>query len=280
MNLDDTEMFVTENLNRIPELVEQGVFSEKLQKKLTQKFVNLEATLLRAKVLRELSKEKVDYIVQSTIQPEQSSLAYLFAPFILGNLNQSTIYHSQATAPVLNVLNRYYQAEKKLHLKMDDVLQALNIYLDLQDTDLDEVEFFYYALLNALCRADVTQIYVITDLKLDTEKIAAVEQFFKIKIHLISTDPSDKIMNCAELNMRQLLFKRKDQDYIELCEKFSKLNAQLLSVSGRYNPTQAKQLVEDMFYAEHIYEKLSVYAEYMQTCIQNGVAGQQVTLFA
>ena len=273
-------MFVTENLNRIPELIEQGVFSEKLQKKLAQKFVNLEATLLRAKVLRELSKAKVDYIVQSAIQPEQASLAYLFAPFILGNLNQSTIYHSQATAPVLNVLNRYYQAEKKLHLKMDDVLQALNIYLDLQDTDLDEVEFFYYALLNALCRADVTQIYVITDLKLDTEKIAAVEQFFKIKIHLISTDPSDKIMNCAELNMRQLLFKRKDQDYIELCEKFSKLNAQLLSVSGRYNPTQAKQLVEDMFYAEHIYEKLSVYAEYMQTCIQNGVAGQQVTLFA
>lgn len=99
-------MFVTENLNRIPELVERGVFSEKLQKKLVQKFVNLEATLLRAKVLRELSKAKVDYIVQSAIQPEQASLAYLFAPFILGNLNQSTIYHSQATAPVLNVLNR------------------------------------------------------------------------------------------------------------------------------------------------------------------------------
>lgn len=273
-------MFVTESLNRIPELVEQGVFSEKLQKKLTQKFVNLEATLLRAKVLRELSKSKVDYIVQSAIQPEQASLAYLFAPFILGNLNQSTIYHSQATAPVLNVLNRYYQAEKKLHLKMDDVLQALNNYLDLQDTDLDEVDFFYYALLSALCRADATQIYVITDLKLDTKRIAAVEQFFKIKIHLISTDPLDKIMDSTELNMRQLLFKHKDQHYVELCEKFSRLNAQLLSVSGRYSPTQAKQLVEDMFYAEHIYEKLSVYAEYMQTCIQNGVAGQQVTLFA
>lgn len=273
-------MFVTESLNRIPEIVEQEAFSAKLKKKLTQKFVNLEATLLRAKVLRELSKAKVDYIVQSAIQPEQTSLAYLFAPFILGNLNQSTIYHTQATVPVLILLNRYYQVEKKLHLKVDDVLQALNIYLDLHDTDLDEVDFFYYALLNALCRADVTQIYLITHLKLDAQKVAAVEQFFKIKIHLISTDPSDKIMNCAELNMRQLLFKRKDQDYIELCEKFSNLNAQLLSVSECYSPMQAKQLVEDMFYAEHIYEKLSVYAEYMQTCIQNGVAGQQVTLFA
>ena len=273
-------MFVTESLNRIPEIVEQEAFSAKLKNILTQKFVNLEAMLLRAKVLRELSKAKVDYIVQSAIQPEQASLAYIFAPFILGNLNQSTIYHTQATVPVLILLNRYYQVEKKLHLKVDDILPVLNIYLDLHDTDFDEVDFFYYALLNALCRADVTQIYLITQLKLDAQKIAAVEKFFKIKIHLISTDPSDKIMNCAELNMRQLLFKHKDQQYIELCEKFSKLNAQLLSLSGRYNPVQAKQLVEDMFYAEHIYEKLSVYAEYMQTCLQNTVSSHPITFLA
>lgn len=272
-------MFVTDSLNRIPELVEQGAFSEKLQNKLIEKFVNLEATLLRAKVLRELSKVKVDYIVQSAIQQKQSSLAYLFAPFILGSLNQTTIYHSQATESVENLLNRYYQTEKKLHIKIDDVVQALNIYLDLYDSDLDDVEFFYYALLNALSRADVTQIYLITYLKLDTQKITAVAEFFNIKIHIITTDPSDKIMDCNELNMRQLLFKTKDQNYIELCERFSSLNAQLLSESGRYHQLQAKQLVEDMFYAEHIYEKLSVYAEYMQTCIQNEVSGESVALF-
>lgn len=280
MNLDGAEMFVTKSLNKIPEIIEQGILSEKLNKKLTQKFVNLEATLLRAKVLRELSKEKADYIVQSAIQNEQSSLAYLLAPFILGNLNQTTIYHSQATAPVLNLLSRYYQAEKKQHLKIDDVLEALNIYLDLHDTDLDDVDFFYYALLHALCRADISQIFLITHLKLDTQKIAEIEQFFKIKIHYIHTDPLDKMMDSTELNMRKLLFKNKDQQYIELCEKFSKLNAQLLSVSGRYGQTQAKQLVEDMFYAEHIYEKLSVYAEYMQTRLQHGISRNQATFLA
>ena len=88
------------------------------------------------------------------------------------------------------------------------------------------------------------------------------------------------MMDSTELNMRKLLFKNKDQQYIELCEKFSKLNAQLLSVSGRYGQTQAKQLVEDMFYAEHIYEKLSVYAEYMQTCLQHGVSRTQATFLA
>lgn len=50
--------------------------------------VNLEATLLRAKVLREFSIDKVQYIAQSAIQTEQASLGYLFAPFILANLNQ------------------------------------------------------------------------------------------------------------------------------------------------------------------------------------------------
>ncbi len=274
------EMFVTENLNKIPELVEQGIFTEKLKKKLAQKFVNLEATLLRAKVLRELSKVKVDYIIQSAIQPEQASLAYLFAPFVIGNLNINIIYHSQATKTVLNVLNRYYQVEKKPYLKVDDVLQALNIYLDLHDNDLDEVEFFYYAMFNALCRADVTQIYLITNLKLNAQKIETIELFFKIKIHLISTEPSDKIINSTELNMRQLLFKRKDQQEIELCEKFSKLNSQLLSLSGRYAPLQAKQLVEDMFYAEHIYEKLSVYAEYVQTSLQNTGSSNSITFLA
>lgn len=273
-------MFVTESLNKIPEIVEQGAFSAKLKKKLAQKFVNLEATLLRAKVLRELSKAKANYIVQSAIQHEQSGLAYLFAPFILGNLNQTTIYHSQATAPVLNLLSRYYQAEKKPHLKIDDVLQALNIYLDLHDNDLDDIEFFYYALLNALCRADVTQIFLITHLNVDMQKIAAIAQFFKIKIYCIQTNPLDKMMDSAELNMRKLLFKHKDQSYIELCEKLSKLNAQLLSVNGSYNQEQATQLVEDMFYAEHVYEKLSVYAEYMQTCLQNAISNHPVTFSA
>ena len=36
---------------------------------------------------------------------------------------------------------------------------------------------------------------------------------------------------------------------------------------------RAIHLIEDMFYTEHIYEKLSVYAEYIQTCLQHGHTG-------
>lgn len=273
-------MFATKSLNTIPEIVENCGFSEKLKKRLVQRYINLEATLLRAKVLRQLSKAKVQYIMQSAIQDEQSNLAFLFSPFILGSLNQTVIYHSQGTLPILNILNRYYQAEKQHNFKIDHVLEALNIYLDLSDIELDDVEFFYFSLINALCRADVSQIFLITNLSIDTQKIAEIEKFFKIKIHLIRTDPLDKIMDSTELNMRKLLFKNKNQIYIELCEKFSKLNAQLLCANGSYSQEQATQLVEDMFYAEHIYEKLSVYAEYIQTCLQNAVSNHNTVFLA
>lgn len=273
-------MFVTASLNKIPEIVNNFGFSEKLKKQLAQKYANLEATLLRAKVLRKLSAAKVRYILQSAIQEEQSSLAFLFSPFILGSLNQTVIYHSQATSPILNILNRYYQAEKKPNFKIDHVLDALNIYLDLSDIELDDVEFFYFSLINALCRADVSQIFLITHLNIDVNKIAEIEHFFQIKIYCIDIDPEEKIIGNTELNMRKLLFKHKDLNHIELCEKFSKLNARLLSANGSYTQEQAYQLVEDMFYAEHIYEKLSVYAEYIQTCLQNAISSQNTGFLA
>ena len=266
-------MFITQSLNSIPEIVENENFSEALKKKLSQHYVNLEATLLRAKVLRELSKSKVQYIVQTAIQGQQYSVAYLFSPFVLANLNQKVIYHSPATEAVLNILNQYYQAERSQNFKVDAALEALNLYLDLSRLELNTVDFFYYSLLKALSRTDVSHIYLITDLKLNHQKIEELENSLKIQIHIIRTDPSDKIAHCAELNMRKLLFKRKDQTYIEICEKFSKLNAQLLCANGSYSLEQAARLIEDMFYAEHIYEKLSVYAEYIQTCLQKDTSG-------
>ena len=265
-------MFVTKQLNTISQLVEKQEISERLQKKFDQQYDNLEATLLRAKVLRGFSKSKVQYIAQSKIQTEQAALGFLFAPFILANLNHTVIYHTPATATVFNILNHYYQAERKQNLKIDEALLAVNLYLDLSHDELDEVDFFYYSLIKALCRSDVSKIFLVTDLKIDFTKIVEVENFFRVAIHYIKTDPQDRMVDVADLNMRKLLFKNKDDQHTALCEKFSKLNAQLLMSYGHYNHEQATHLVEDMFYAEHIYEKLSVYAEYVQTRLQHDIS--------
>ena len=262
-------MFVTEKLNILSELIETRSFSEQLKNILQQQYVNLEATLLRAKVLREFSKLKVHYIIQSEIQAEQASLAFLFSPFILANLNKTVIYNTPATLPVLNILNTYYQAEKKQNVKIDEVLNTLNIYLDLSLTELEESDFLYLSIIKALCRADVSSIFIITNFKINPKKRDELEAFFKVSIHLIGTRHQEKIIDSCELNTRKLLFKNKDVDYIKLCEKFSEINAELLQYCDSYNKQQTIHLIEDMFYSEHIYEKLSVYAEYMQTCLQH-----------
>ena len=273
-------MFVTERLNIISEIIEGHAISEKLRHFLAQQYLNLEATLLRAKVLRDLSKSHVQYIVQSAIHAEQASIAFLFSPFILAHLDHPVIYSSPATPSVLNILNRYYQAEQKQNLKIDDVLEALNIYLDLSDDAFNDIDFFYFSLIKGLCRTDVSQIFLLTDLNLNTRKIAELEQYFNVTIRYIRTNSADLIIDCTKWDMRKLFFKHKDAEYIALCEKFAALNAQLVLSYGSYNRQQAIQLVEDMFYAEHIYEKLSVYGEYMQTCLQHGMSRNQVNFLA
>jgi hypothetical protein len=59
------------------------------------------------------------------------------------------------------------------------------------------------------------------------------------------------------------------QTILNCVKKFSEINAELLQYCDSYNTQQTIHLIEDMFYSEHIYEKLSVYAEYMQTCLQH-----------
>ena len=60
------------------------------------------------------------------------SLAYLFSPFILANLNQTVLYSTLLTAQVQDILKPYYQVEKTMNLTKDDVvLESLNLFLDL-----------------------------------------------------------------------------------------------------------------------------------------------------
>lgn len=55
-------MFVTTQLNVLTQVLFEHGCSENVIEQLNQRFVNLEATLLRAKVLREFSKRKVQQL--------------------------------------------------------------------------------------------------------------------------------------------------------------------------------------------------------------------------
>ncbi|KAA8731471.1 hypothetical protein F4V57_12890 [Acinetobacter qingfengensis] len=270
-------MFYTQQLDVIPYLLIGQEWSDKVQKKLHHEYLNLEATLLRAKVLRSLAEPKLTYVVQSHIHSQSSDLAYMFIPFVFANINKKTIYSTPATQTVLNILNKYYQVDINRKLNIDTALNALNMYIDLSDPQVESDEFFYINLIKALCRNDIYTIFLITSNQIDQEKIKSLSEFLKVDIFVISTQDQQKIIDSQLVNMRKLLFKNKDEEYIKLCALFSKKNAELLTQIEILNSLQAKNFIEDMFYAEHIYEKLSVYAEYVQTQIQYINTSQKIS---
>jgi len=69
--------------------------------------------------------------------------------------------------------------------------------------------------------------------------------------------------------MRKLLFKNKDEAYVQLCAHFAQMNAALVGLCDTFTTSQMTHLIDDMFYSEHIFEKLSVYSEYIQTLLQS-----------
>ncbi len=262
-------MFITSQLNIIHKIIKNQSISTSVVDQLEQSYVNLEATLLRAKVLRDFSKTQIVYLIQSHIEPQQSSLAYLFSPFIFANLNKAAIYTTPATPPVLTILNKYYQADKKVVFKIDEVLESLKIYLDLELIEMGEADFIYLKLIKALCRSDISTVFLITHLELDLDALKQLEQFLKIKIHWVKDVKDEGLKSVDQLDMRKLLFKNKDEAYVQLCAHFAQINAALVGLCDTFTTSQMTHLIDDMFYSEHIFEKLSVYSEYMQTLLQS-----------
>lgn len=258
-------MVVSTASNRIAEILGVKQFSNALQHLLRQQYVNIDATLLRSKVLRNFSKAKTHVMIQSAIPNAHSSLAYLFAPFVLAHLNQKVIYTTPATDAVCDVLHRDDQADIAVFQQDEQALTELNVLIDLLPTDLLDQDFLHLALVKALCRSDLSQIFLLSHLSIDLEKCAELEQFFQIKIKVLPTQNLPAMDLDAPLDLRQLLFKDKDQRYRDLCNQFSILNGQLLIGCDHYSESQLRHLVEDMFYSEHLYEKLSVYSEFIQT---------------
>ncbi|WP_109439946.1 hypothetical protein [Acinetobacter haemolyticus] len=262
--------FITSELNAITQLFPEQQPSEWIQQKLCLEYVNLEATLLRAKVLRNFSKSRVIFIAQAQIAKNDNNLAYLFAPLIIANLNRSVIYNTLYSPPVFKILNQYYQSDRSVNLKIEETLHSLNLYVDLVDEPRKELDFLYRGLVKALCRSDVSEVFLITHLSIDEAQLCILQDYFEVKIHVIYADKQPSIVNDEVMNTRKLLFKTKDEFHRNLCALFSQLNTPLIAQIGQFSELQATHLIEDMFYSEHIFEKLSVYGEYMQTRIQNG----------
>ncbi|WP_166169969.1 hypothetical protein [Acinetobacter sp. SA01] len=262
-------MFEISQLNLIHQLLSGYEISPQVKRLLKQKYLNVEATVLRAKKLREIEKAGQIVILQDPITEHIEDLAYLFSPFILSNLNQKVIYHTVKNEQSLSILSRYYQAnQSNLSFNFDELLDSLGLSIQLNDDEMSQKDSFYLNLINSLCNSKVSRIICITRLDINLELIDLIAHSLHVKIQVISLEQQSEYLDINKINMLQLLFKNKNDDYIHLCTKLSKINAKLLKILDLYSFDQAQLLVDDMFYSEHIFEKLSVYGEYMQTKIQ------------
>ena len=262
-------MFVSDQLKNIDEFIDGQAISPKVIEQLNQNDINIEDQLLAAKALRPLQKTHQLYIAQADINAKKNNLAYLFAPFILANLNQQVIYSTPARTSALAIFKQYYNAEKLVKIDLNQAIDSLNVGVELLASDLNEADFFYLSLIKALCLAHVQTIILITPLSIKLTKLKQIEEFFAVKIHVIDTSANTEAIDLEKLSMAKLLFKNKAKEYVDLCAHFAELNTEILKLNHFYQPHLATQLIEDMFYSEHIYEKMSVYGEYIQTQIQN-----------
>ena len=262
-------MFEMSQLNSVYQLLKEHEVSPQVETLIKQKYLNVEATLLRAKKLREIKKTGHIVILQDPITDHVEDLAYLFSPFILANLNQKVIYHTAKNEQSLSILSRYYQANhSNLSFNFDELLDSLGLSLQLNDEEMTKEDSFYLNLIKGLCNSKVSKIICITRLDVNLELIDLIADFLHVEIQVIALEKQPEHLDISKINMLQLLFKNKNDEYMQLCTKFAQINAKLLKILDLYSFNQAQLLVDDMFYSEHIFEKLSVYGEYMQTKIQ------------
>ncbi|MFC3902281.1 hypothetical protein SAMN05421749_10325 [Acinetobacter marinus] len=267
-------MFVSQQFSQLIQLfyggqhAEEGLESPFLKSHVGNAVTDISASLLQAKQDRQQQRSEGVYIIQSAIDDRSSNLAFLFAPLILANLNRATIYSTQITAPVSTILSPHYSLESALQLDIDKALDALNLHMHMMDADLDPSEFLITQIIQALMRADLRSLILIVDQDVDRNRLKDLADFFQINITVISSNDSPEIVPSAEISMHQLLFKRKDETHTQLTRLFSQRLAPVVSFVVGLTEAQSTLLIEDMFYAEHIFEKLSVYAEYVQTQIQ------------
>ena len=265
----ELQMFEISQLNLIHQLLAGYEISPQVKRLLKQKYLNVEATVLRAKKLREIEKAGQIVILQDPITEHIEDLAYLFSPFILANLNQKVVYYTVKNEQSLSILSRYYQAnQSNLSFNFDELLDSLGLSIQLNDEEMSPKDSCYLNLINALCNSKVSRIICITRLDINLELINLIAHFLHVQIQIITLENQTEYIDINKINMLQLLFKNKNDEYIQLCTKLSKINGKLLKILDLYSLDQAQLLVDDMFYSEHIFEKLSVYGEYMQTKIQ------------
>lgn len=233
--------------------------------------VSLERTLRERAVIRHKPQHDSQqpiasghhYIIQSSVS--ENSLSYLFYPFISAVLGFKTRFIAAKHAVLANVYAHYFQLEA-LELEKQQSINEMDLCFDVLAADLSPADVQLYALCKALLDPICQQIYIITAHAFESQDLMRLAQVANIELHPIALEACPQ--NLADIDFKQLFWKRKTTAASITCQKIAYINAPLLSLQLNVPLQKAEHLIDDLLYSEHIFEKLSVFGEFSDTILK------------
>lgn len=207
--------------------------------------------------------ESHQYIIQSS--SIKNSLSYIFSPFISAVLNQKTVYIVPQAKMIEQVYSHYFRLDA-VHLEKQRSMQEMNLYLDLVISDFNPTEFRIYAICRALLDSMCKNIFLIGEIGLSRSENQSFMQV--TKIHLSEIPLVENVFDLENIDLKALFWKKKSDKIADICHKISKTNAILVSQQFNIQPDKAQNLIDDLLYGEHVFEKLSVFGEFTDTILK------------
>lgn len=231
----------------------------------------LETALQHSAVLRRQSLQCTErhcasahhYMIQSSVT--ENSLSYLFYPFISAVLEFKTSFIAAKQSVLETVYAHYFQLDA-LALEQQQSINEMDLCFDLLPAHTDHADIQLYGLCRALLDPDCQQVYMIAAQGFEGQQLFGLAQIANIELHSITPELCPQ--NIAEIDFKQLFWKRKTTAASIACQKIAYINAPLLSLQLNVPLQKAEHLIDDLLYSEHIFEKLSVFGEYSDTILK------------
>ena len=203
------------------------------------------------------------YIIQTAIT--ENSLSYLFYPFISAVLEFKTVFIA-AKQPVLSKVYAHYFQLDALDLEQQQSMNEMHLCFDILAAGIRDCDIQLYGLCKAILDPACQQVYIITTQGFDNQDLMRLEQMVNIELHPIALESYPQ--HIAEIDFKQLFWKRKTTAASISCQKIAYFNAPLLSLQLNVPLHKAEHLIDDLLYSEHIFEKLSVFGEFSDTILK------------
>lgn len=207
---------------------------------------------------RQVTQDYV-YILQQSLQ--QDAIAYAISPLICSALNAPTIYVAQVEPWLTQFYSQYFCMDALAHAKIQS-MQEMKLSLNVQTNSFSAQEFYLLSLLYAFLDYQTNNIVLLGNMHLTPELKQQLETCYGVSIVEIT---QTQRVQLTERQAKKLFLKRKDDDVTQISHMIAADLSPLVAHLCHLSRGDAERLIDDLLYGEHVFEKVSVLAEFTDT---------------